>query len=196
MKRFPIILVIAAIAGIAIYFLTQKTEQKPEEKQQAIQRTTNSADFNSSFGKMLEQYYLLKDALVAADTAKASKAAVALAKASNELKLEGLTGDSTGLVKETAKSFAGTISNSATLVLQANGLEPKRKEFETITDPLWSLTRTVRYDQSQVYYQYCPMAFDDRGAYWLSNNPEVRNPYFGDKMLKCGSVEDSLRLNN
>jgi len=42
------------------------------------------------------------------------------------------------------------------------------------------------------YYQYCPMAFDNKGAYWISNETEIRNPYFGEKMLKCGENKDTL----
>jgi len=36
------------------------------------------------------------------------------------------------------------------------------------------------------------MAFDNKGAYWLSNEAAIRNPYFGDEMLECGKVEDSV----
>jgi Cu(I)/Ag(I) efflux system membrane fusion protein len=36
------------------------------------------------------------------------------------------------------------------------------------------------------------MAFNNKGAYWLSNEREIKNPYFGSEMLECGSVEDSL----
>jgi hypothetical protein len=36
------------------------------------------------------------------------------------------------------------------------------------------------------------MAFDNKGAHWLSNNPEIKNPYFGKKMLECGEVTDTL----
>ena len=43
-----------------------------------------------------------------------------------------------------------------------------------------------------MYKQFCPMAFNDQGGYWLSNSKEVRNPYFGDKMLKCGMVKVTL----
>jgi Cu(I)/Ag(I) efflux system membrane fusion protein len=36
------------------------------------------------------------------------------------------------------------------------------------------------------------MAFDNKGAYWLSDQAKIRNPYFGDKMLECGEVKDTL----
>jgi hypothetical protein len=41
----------------------------------------------------------------------------------------------------------------------------------------------------EIYKQFCPMAFEGKGDYWYSTSSEIRNPYFGDKMLKCGRVE-------
>ena len=61
-----------------------------------------------------------------------------------------------------------------------------------IAESVWTLTRTVKYTGKIVYYQYCPMAFNNKGAYWMSQDREIKNPYFGDKMLECGSLEDSL----
>ena len=43
-----------------------------------------------------------------------------------------------------------------------------------------------------LYKQYCPMAFNDQGAYWLSKEEEVFNPYFGDLMLHCGYVQETI----
>lgn len=43
-----------------------------------------------------------------------------------------------------------------------------------------------------VYKQFCPMAFGNKGGYWLSDAAEIRNPYFGDKMLTCGTVAATL----
>ena len=43
-----------------------------------------------------------------------------------------------------------------------------------------------------LYKQYCPMAFGNKGGYWLSDVAEIRNPYFGDKMLTCGTVATTI----
>jgi Cu(I)/Ag(I) efflux system membrane fusion protein len=61
-----------------------------------------------------------------------------------------------------------------------------------ISDNIYDLVRSVRYDQQIVYHQYCPMAFNDAGAYWLSNTSDIENPYFGKKMLTCGEIKDSV----
>ena len=50
-------------------------------------------------------------------------------------------------------------------------------------------------DDKMVYVQHCPMAFDNKGADWLSFDSEIRNPYFGDKMMKCGITKDTLGMN-
>jgi hypothetical protein len=44
-----------------------------------------------------------------------------------------------------------------------------------------------------VYVAYCPMANNNEGANWLSNDKEIKNPYFGDKMLRCGSVMETIQ---
>jgi hypothetical protein len=44
-----------------------------------------------------------------------------------------------------------------------------------------------------VYVAYCPMANNNEGANWLSNDKEIKNPYFGDKMLRCGSVKETIQ---
>jgi Cu(I)/Ag(I) efflux system membrane fusion protein len=57
---------------------------------------------------------------------------------------------------------------------------------------MYMLVKEAKLANAGVYHQYCPMAFNDKGAYWLSNEAEIKNPYFGKKMLECGEVKDSL----
>jgi hypothetical protein len=165
------------------------------EQDQPISIAKNSSVFTKSYDLLLSSYYSLKDALVASDSAKANLAATQLLVNADSLKVSEIQGDSTGVIKETAGSFTATIHSSAEALQKESTLEEKRKEFETISDALWSLTRTVKYDGAKVYYNHCPMAFDNKGAYWLSDSSKIENPYFGDKMLNCGSVEDSVNYN-
>lgn len=192
-RAITFILVLGAIFAI-FKFCNNKPEKNAEleEKQEPLALGQNSGTFNQSFTELLTSYYSLKDAFVASDTVKVNAAAAGLIRTADSLKVTEIQGDSSGMIKETATVFAQTISASCNALAAEKDLEAKRKEFEMITDALWSLTRTVQYSGQKVYYQYCPMAFDNKGAYWLSNSREIRNPYFGDKMLKCGEVADSL----
>ena len=175
MKKVLIaILLLAAVGYGGYYFFSGKKEKSKDPDPQPLSINKNSGAFNDSYQQLMTGYYNLKDALVASDTGKANTASGQLVKYADSLKINEILGDSTGMIKETAKTFSGTISGSAQALVKETTLDAKRKEFEMISDALWSLTRTVKYDGEKVYYQYCPMAFNNKGAYWLSN--QASNP--------------------
>lgn len=193
MKKVVLLVVILAVAGVAAWLLFfKKKDGTAVEKQKPLTIQENTGSFNQSYASLLDAYFQVKDALVASDTAKASAAGRQLATAADSLKVSEIQGDSSGKLKEVAKVFAGTISGSAQGLIGEAGIDGKRKEFEMIADAIWNLTRAVRYGGEKVYWQYCPMAFNNKGAYWLSKDRDIKNPYFGSQMLECGSTEDSL----
>jgi hypothetical protein len=195
-KTLIVVIVIAAVFLIARPFFCnsddKSTDKTADSRQQPLSISQNTDVFNLSFTQLLNAYNDLKNALVASDTGKASAAALALRTAVDSLKLNEIKGDSTGDIKLNAQSFTGTITGSAQALVAEKELKNKRKEFEIIADAIWNLTRTVRYTGQKLYWQFCPMAFDNKGAYWMSYEREIKNPYFGNEMLNCGSIEDSL----
>jgi len=183
-------LVLAACGG-----KDKEAEVKEPEKQAPLTQSKNSEAFNASFDAMLANYYHLKDALVLSkDTADklVDPSAKLLQVSTDSLKFAELKGDAA--ISETARSFAGTISTEAAALLGQKSLEDKRKSFQNISEAMYTLIQTVRYDKQVVFHQFCPMAFNDAGAFWLSNSSDVKNPYFGPKMLTCGEVKDSLNF--
>jgi Cu(I)/Ag(I) efflux system membrane fusion protein len=195
-KTVIVVIVLAVIVLVARPFFCNNddkpTDKAADVKQQPLSISENTDVFKQSFTQLLNAYNTLKDALVASDTAKASTAALALKTAVDSLKLNEIKGDSTGDIKLNAQSFTGTITGSAQALAGEKELKNKRKEFEIIADAIWNLTRTVRYSNQKLYWQFCPMAFDNKGAYWMSYERDIKNPYFGTEMLNCGSIEDSL----
>lgn len=192
MKRFlvylPFLLVVAACGG------KDDEVKNPEPEAPApLAQSQNSAAFNTSFEKMLNDYYALKDGLVKSTNsldASVDPAAKALVTSADSLKISELKADPT--LVSTAQLFSQGISSETNTLLGTKDLEAKRRSFQLISDNLYNLIRTVKYDRAAAYYQYCPMAFDNQGAYWVSNNEEIRNPYFGNKMLNCGEVKETL----
>ena len=160
----------------------------------------NSEIFNESFEKLLNGYFSLKEALTDYDTARADVAAKALAGFADSLKTSEIKGDSTGIIKQTAADFAGTISGSAKGLAGETDLTKKKREFQLISEGLYNLIRTVKYDRQKLYHQHCPMAFnDEEEAWWISNSNKIVNPYLGLKhpkykgaMISCGDIADSL----
>ena len=194
MKKLILAIIILAVAGFGVYWFFIRKTDKPDDgpKQQPLTVGANTGAFNESFTKLLTAYYSVKDALIADDTAKASAAAHELVIATDSLKLNEIKGDTNNIIKETAKTFTGTIVGSGQALAAEKDIKAKRKEFEVIADALWSLIRVVKYSGGKVYLQYCPMAFNNKGANWVSNERQIKNPYFGHEMPECGSVEDSL----
>jgi phosphoribosylaminoimidazole carboxylase (NCAIR synthetase) len=71
-------------------------------------------------------------------------------------------------------------------------IKNQRAIFERISAAMEVEIAKQTITSGTIYKQYCPMAFDGKGGYWLSNSKEVRNPYYGDKMLKCGTIDKEL----
>ena len=64
--------------------------------------------------------------------------------------------------------------------------------FAEISDLFFDLLDHYKIKKLTLFRQYCPMAFDNKGAYWLSNTQEIYNPYFGEEMRFCGEVKEQL----
>jgi Protein of unknown function (DUF3347) len=202
MKKVVIGVVLLGIIGFAVYkFFFSKTNNTPDEaKQQALVISKNSTAFNESFEKILNTYFSLKSALIEYDTAKANAASRELIVFADSLKIDEIKGDSTGDIKKIADDLAGTISGSAKGLIGETDFIKKKREFQMMSEALYNLVRTVKYDRQKLYHQHCPMAFnDEEEAWWISNSNKIENPYMGKKhpkykatMIECGDITDSL----
>lgn len=70
----------------------------------------------------------------------------------------------------------------------------KRAKFALLSTKLYTCMKALHFDGAVLYYQYCPMALADKGAYWLNGDSTITNPYFGSRMLTCGVVKDSINF--
>jgi len=199
MKKVFLLAVILGIAGLVAYELLSKKEIKPEEKKESPLLISKKSDaFNMSLSNILDNYYALKAALVDWDSLGANHSASNLLVSADRLQLSELKADSN--IVGTARSLVLSISSEAKGLIGENNIEQKRRAFNMLTDELYNLIRTVRYDREIIYHIKCPMAFNDSSeAFWLSNTPKIVNPYLGNKhpvyktkMLGCGEIIDSL----
>jgi Cu(I)/Ag(I) efflux system membrane fusion protein len=85
------------------------------------------------------------------------------------------------------------LKNSATSILNADDLPAARSAFEPLSEAVYAAIKQFGTSKQQpVYRYYCPMAFDNKGAYWLQNKQGVKNPYYGSMMFKCGEEVEVL----
>jgi len=196
MRKLVIPIVLLLVAFFIFRALTKEPEKTRPAKPEPISVGKQSAGFMTSFKSLLDSYYNLRDAFVAGNLASVDKMNAIVKTAADSLRIDDIQGDTAGTIRETARYFNGTIGTTAGTLASKKDIESKRKEFDVLTDALWNLTRTVKFNGQKIYYQYCPMAFDNKGAYWLSEEKEIRNPYFGSKMLTCGETADSVDYSN
>lgn len=135
----------------------------------------------------LTAYLTVKDALVATDGAKAKTGATTLSSTLGKV-------DAAKLSAADKKALAMAKTN-ALAISKTTDVDTQREAFEGLSNSMITLskaTKTAKRKAAPTYVQYCPMAADGKGAFWLSDKKEVRNPYYGDKMLKCGSVKEEI----
>lgn len=136
---------------------------------------TTAAFKDANVGTAYTQYILVKNSLVDSNSDEARKNALELQKS-----LAGL---------KDSKAAHAAISK----FIDAKDLSEQRQHFSTLSNEMASLVKGGKLSGGAVYLEYCPMANNNSGAYWLSNEKEIKNPYFGSKMLKCGSVKETIQ---
>ena len=127
----------------------------------------------------LADYLVLKDALVRGDettaraAAKAAKDKLMTAKATPEVDATW-----TAQAKVIGPALDAMIAEGSTLAVQREQLSP-------LSEGLFTAARSFGAGKG-LNIQYCPMALNNTGAYWLSKEREIANPYYGAMMLRCG----------
>ena len=151
--------------------------------------TTHPApeEFKQQLRAAAQEYLVLKDALVASDAQKASASAKAFLSALGKVDMKLLEYKPHMAWMEQLK----TLKAEAETIQNAGELKAQRKAFSPLSNTLVKSLKTFQV-AGVGYRQYCPMAKGGDGAYWISDNKAIRNPYYGNMMLKCGSVVEEL----
>lgn len=144
--------------------------------------------FQQQLSSVFTSYVSLKDAFVATDVAKVKAEAATTAQTLAKADMKLLT----GAAHNDWMNYLGGMETSLKEIQAASDIEQQRKAFSNLSDNLYKSIKAYGLGGTPAFYEFCPMAFDNQGAYWLSDQEAIRNPYFGDKMLKCGSVQEKL----
>lgn len=84
------------------------------------------------------------------------------------------------------------VANSAATISEASTINEQRAAFSDLSSALIVMVKESGVASGEVYVDYCPMAFNNTGGYWLSSEKGIKNPYFGDQMLTCGETKESI----
>ena len=84
-----------------------------------------------------------------------------------------------------------SIRENAMKIYASDDINVQREAFKPLSDSFADLA-SHKDMGIKLYKQYCPMAFENAGGFWLSAQEEIFNPYYGDKMLHCGVVKEEI----
>ena len=181
------------IMSVLLIFAACNQTENNSESETAVTEVKPFSDVDQTaidrINQIYNEYIGLKDALVQSDAVKASESASLLAQAAREFNFEPLQPEARVFLEENI----ATIEERSEAIASSSGIEQQREYFYPLSQQMYQIMKAFVVRTEAVYYQYCPMAFDDAGAYWLSNEKNIRNPYFGDRMLKCGEVKEVFK---
>ena len=198
-KLFVVILFVALVIGVWWLFFKEKSHNSGP-KQQPLKVGIHSGEFNKSIGVVITQYLSLKDAFVNADTSTIKAEEKKLIAAIDNIKIDELKKDTTGIF-QSAQAQLSDIKSNADAILKETDITEMRQDFRMVSENLFPLLKTIHYEGVKLYWQNCPMAFGEgKDANWISNTEEIFNPYLGKNhpefkgtMLHCGEIKDTIQ---
>lgn len=75
----------------------------------------------------------------------------------------------------------------------AGKIEHQREHFVMLSKDITDLIKIFGNGGQTLYKDYCPMANDGKGAIWISEVKEIKNPYLGSKMPTCGTMKEEMK---
>lgn len=128
--------------------------------------------------QLLTSYYNIKNAMVAGNSGTASISATEFVKI--------LNGFDSKIVDDVTRV---ALLKDAAQIAESKDIRHQREHFAGFSTNMYALAKAVKLTTDPVYYTYCPM----KKAHWLSSESIIKNPYFGNAMLTCGTVEETLK---
>lgn len=150
--------------------------------------TTTLIQSENQLEAVFDNYFLVKDALITSNGNSTASASKELVTAINNVKMDKLDMD----VHMVWMKVVNTIQKDAENIGNTKDIKIQRDHFTTLSKDMYTLIKVSKYE-TPVYYQFCPMFNDGKGANWLSKENAVKNPYYGSMMLSCGKTVETIK---
>lgn len=182
------------IAATTFTACTENPTQSKENNNNTDSAKTNTTATDKgaatpATNEVVTHYLHLKNALTADNSKEAATAGNAIVEAIQKIDATSLTADQKKVyddVKDDMKEHAEHIGNNG------DKIEHQREHFEMLSNDLYDLVKAVGSGQT-LYKDHCPMYNDNKGANWLSEVKEIKNPYLGKKMPTCGTMKEEIK---
>lgn len=185
MKK-TIILLSLALVSLGAFAQHDHSMMNNKSMDQSLVKVERS----QSASAIIDNYLALKDALARDDSKNAAGVGKKLFDNISKFKLpEQLKQQQ----KEVAKIIEDASEHAEYISKNSDKIGHQREHFEHLSKDIKALVIITGSDRT-LYQAFCPMYNNNEGGVWLSTSKEIRNPYLGSKMLKCGSVQQKISL--
>lgn len=160
-----------------------------EERSAALPQSKLNDDGTQMLISLTNHYFRLKNALVADKPGLADTAAIEMVPITDSLISFTQKND------PNLEAYVDTVKMRDIRIIGTlgKGNDEKRIHFSAMSDALYALVKNAGLKNAGIYYDHCPMAFNEKGANWLSQTADIENPYLDKKMEDCGEITDSLK---
>jgi Cu(I)/Ag(I) efflux system membrane fusion protein len=152
------------------------------------ERIEVDSKFQEQLRAVFDEYIILKDALIKGDSKTSTQASSMMLKNLAEVDMKLLKGDA----HNSWMQLSTDLKTHTRSLNSTTDIKTQRNHFKPLSSSLIMAVEKFGVNM-QVYSQFCPMADNNTGGYWLSLEDKVLNPYFGDAMLKCGEVTKTIK---
>lgn len=147
-----------------------------------------SAEAKKSLQPLFENYFKVKTALSDDDFEKAKEAGKAMNNSLSKVDMKLFKGEA----HDAWMKMSTSLKESLQRIGQLSDIATIREDFMSISNAMIGIAESFGPISSTIYVQHCPMANSNKGADWLSQVKEIRNPYFGESMLTCGKTTKTI----
>ncbi len=168
----------------------EMTDEEMAEMENTAAATVPAKDIPATFkkqlGNVVNVYLKMKDGFVATDENQVEKYAKLVLLELKKVDMKQLKGDAHNEWMKLLKPIKDNLNG----IINMNGIEMKRSHFSIVSNKITEAIEKLGIKMNEpIYLEFCPMAFNNKGGFWISADKKIKNPYFGDKMMTCGKVK-------
>jgi Cu(I)/Ag(I) efflux system membrane fusion protein len=168
------------------------SHQINDSDHQSMDHHMQASEISPAFQEQLALIYIasleMKNALVDDNSKLVTKEAATVFDKIQKVDMKLLSGDAHMDWMKNQNTMRDLIRDIST----TEDIAKQREYFAFFSDVLYNSIKEFGINSYKAYYQYCPMALNNTGAFWLSNVEEIQNPYMGQSMPKCGSTKEII----
>jgi Protein of unknown function (DUF3347) len=177
----------AATAGDAMKSAAPATDNPVAEMKP--QFTNIDARVAAAMKTVVADYLQIKNGLAADNPSEAANGGKAMAAAMSKVDKAAMTPEQQQLYKENEDDLK---EHAEHIGKNEGNMAHQREHFAQMSEDVYALVKAFGGGQT-LYQDHCPMYNDNKGALWLSETQDVKNPYLGGKMPTCGMVKAVIR---